>query len=292
MDLYGEATAATSIAPPGWSTGTWVPAVASAPPPGPALATPVALTAGQEATEAAMRWRLRAASLDYVIVYLFYLGACGALGWGVFTLGHLIVLGIAVALYHFVLESRDGQTIGKRRYGVRVVALDGGPASPKAVAIRSVLRVVDQLPTCYLSGLVSMVRTGPARRQRIGDVAAETKVIAVDGAAARRGTPGWMLPAATILAVVTSLFWVYAIAQAGAKPLSGADKAQFVAGCERSSGAAEVACQCLLNRLEGDGYVTIQSLHDVVAQAQSELITGQVGSARSELAAAGLACRR
>src|SRR5579884_3408422 len=165
MDVYSEAPSATSVAPPGWTTGAWVPATASVLPPGPAAAAPVAIAAGQEPTEAAMRWRLRAASLDYMIVYLFYLGACGALGWRVFTLDHLIVLGLAVAVYHFILESRDGQTIGKRRYGVRVVAVDGRPASPKAVAIRSVLRVVDQLPTCYLSGLISMVRTGPARRQ-------------------------------------------------------------------------------------------------------------------------------
>ena len=96
-----------------------------------------------------------------------------------------------------------------------VVSVHGGPAGPKGIALRSILRFIDALPFGYLSGLVSMVRTGPERRQRIGDVAGETRVIAVDGRAARRGTPGWLLPTATIVALAYSCIGVYAISEAG-----------------------------------------------------------------------------
>jgi uncharacterized RDD family membrane protein YckC len=281
MEVLGQSSPGASVAPPGWSAPQAAPVVAAEP----------VLPSGQQPTEAALRWRLRAASLDYLIVYSGYLLLCLMLHWRVAQLGHLILLTLAVALYHFVLESRDGQTIGKRRYGLRVVAVDGGPVSPKAVAIRSVLRVIDQVPVCYLSGLISMLRTGPARRQRIGDVAAETKVIAVDGVAARRGTAGWMLPTATVLAMLFSALFVYEVAEAGNRPLNSVQQAQFVAGCERSSGAAVVDCGCLLTRLEADGYNTLNSLKDLVAQASSEELNGQDGPARRELATTSDACR-
>ncbi len=284
MDFLEEAHGPASVAPPGWDAPRLIAAPAAAP--------QLVLDNGQQPTEAALRWRLRAASLDYLIVYGVYLLLCLAFRWRVATLGHAIVLAIVVAAYHFVLESRGGQTIGKARYGLQVVSVDGRPATPKAIAIRSVLRVVDQLPTCYVSGLISIVRTGPARRQRIGDVAAETKVIAVDGVAAAKGTPAWMLPTATVLAVIVSALFAYGIAEAGKQPLSSAQNAQFVAGCERSPGAQLIDCGCLLNYLEADGYVTLSSLENLVSQATNERITGRQGSARRDLTAAGLACRR
>jgi uncharacterized RDD family membrane protein YckC len=124
----------------------------------------------------------------------------------------LIWLAVAGAAYHFAFEARDGQTIGKRRYGIRVVAADGGPADARAVAIRSLVRIVDALPVCYLVGLLSMVLTGPVRRQRVGDLAAGTIVVAVDGRAAQQGTPRWLLPLATLVAVVVSAMSVVALA--------------------------------------------------------------------------------
>jgi uncharacterized RDD family membrane protein YckC len=160
--------------------------------------------AGATAADAALRWRLRAASVDNFIVYFAYLAFCGVVHWNPLTLPHLLVEGLASIAYHFFFESRGGQTPGKRRYGIQVVDADGGPAGPRAIALRSVLRIIDQLPVSYVSGLVSMVRTGPNRRQRIGDVAGNTVVIAVEGRAVTRGTPAWYLPTATIVAVLLS----------------------------------------------------------------------------------------
>ena len=284
-----------SVPPPGWSetqgaaTRIVVPPVAT----GQVLSAapaPVTLQA-QPAAEAAVRWRIRAATIDNLLVYGAYLVICAALHWRVTNLGHLGVLLVLGVLYHFALEAKDGQTIGKRRYGIQVVALDGGRAGPKAIALRSVLRLIDSLPFWYLSGLISMVRTGPERRQRIGDVAGETKVIAVDGRSVRQGTPRWLLPAATLFALAFSAFAVYGIAEAGRQPLNDTQQAQFVAGCERSTGGT-IDCQCFLNRLVADGYSSADSLSSLVQQAESERFSGQTGAAQSELTADALACRR
>lgn len=200
------------------------PLAPGSPPPPPALADGRA--------EAAIRWRVRAATIDNLIVYAGYMVLCALLHWRVQSLNHLVVLGVAGIAYHFVLEARSGQTVGKRRYGIRVVSVHGGAASPRAIAIRSLLRIVDQLPVCYASGLVSMVRTGPARRQRIGDVAAGTMVLAVDGRAAAKGTPGWLLPTATILAIVVSAACAYALTEGGRQALDSTQRSEFIAGCQ------------------------------------------------------------
>lgn len=259
--------------------------------PVPPLAPPLAV-GDQPAAEAAVRWRMAAATIDNLLVYVVYLGLCALFHWKVLSVGPLIVLlGLGV-VYHFALESRNGQTLGKLRYGIRVVSVHGGPATPKGIALRSLLRAIDALPLGYLSGLISMVRTGPKRRQRIGDVAGETMVIAVGGRSAQRGTPGWLLPAATILALAYSVVGVYAVAGAGHKPLSGTQEAQFVQGCEESASGAVLNCQCLLNRLEADGYNTLSSLQSLYQQAQNEELYGQSGKARSELTTDALGCRK
>jgi hypothetical protein len=100
-----------------------------------------------------------------------------------------------------------------------------------------------------------------------------------------------MLPAATLLALAFSTFAVITIADAGGQPLTPSQQAEFVAGCNRTSGAL-LDCQCLLNRLEGDGYVTPASLDTLAQQANEERLSGQQGTARSNLTTAALACPR
>lgn len=256
FDIAGEGL--PSVAPPGWA-----PTAAPAPPLQPA-ADP-----RDRAADAAVRWRIGAAVLDNILVYGGYLLVCIACGWPVWALSNVWLLLVAGVAYHFLFEARDGQTPGKRRYGIRVVSVDGGPAGARAVALRSLLRLIDQLPICYVSGLVSMVRTGPQRRQRIGDVAGGTKVIAVDGHAARSGTPGWLLPAATLFAVLASVTVIYAATRAGNTPLTGAQRAEFIIGCERSPAGRVVNCGCMLNQLQADGYDTFNQLRDLGASEQA-----------------------
>ena len=288
-----------SVAPPGWNSPAELvppPPPSASPLPLPAVLEPattrVDAAVAADAADAAVRWRVRAARIDNAIVYGGYLAACGLLHWRVASVAHLVWLAVAGVAYHFGLEARDGQTLGKRRYGIRVVAADGGPAGPRAIAIRSVLRIVDSFPVCYVSGLISMVRTGPARRQRIGDVAAGTIVVAVDGRAARDGTPRWMLPAATIGAVIASVFTVVAIAEVGRQPLNSLQTAQFISSCQSSPNGAFIDCQCFLNQLESGGYNTLDELNALDAEAQSEEAAGRFGPARSTLQNALDACRR
>ena len=82
-----------------------------------------------------------------------------------------VVLGWAL-YYFFALESGGGQTVGKKLMKLRVVRADGRPAGMGEIAVRTILRVVDN----YLVGLIVMLATGE-RRQRIGDLAAGTIVV-------------------------------------------------------------------------------------------------------------------
>jgi len=77
--------------------------------------------------------------------------------------------------YYFLLEVRGGRTLGKVALGLRVVRTDGTRASGGAIATRTLLRLVDGL-LVYLVGLVCVLATGE-RRQRIGDLAADTTVV-------------------------------------------------------------------------------------------------------------------
>ena len=86
----------------------------------------------------------------------------------------LVYLAVLLA-YYFVFEVTVGQTVGKQLLGLRVVRADGSRPSAAAIAVRTLLRLVDWLPTLYLVGFIAMLATG-VRRQRLGDLAAKTRV--------------------------------------------------------------------------------------------------------------------
>jgi uncharacterized RDD family membrane protein YckC len=77
-------------------------------------------------------------------------------------------------VYYFACEMYSGQTIGKRAMGLRVVDIDGGQLTARAVFIRTVGRIVDVLPLLYLLGV--LVLASSKRHQRIGDRLARTTV--------------------------------------------------------------------------------------------------------------------
>ena len=70
---------------------------------------------------------------------------------------------------------RAGQTPGKRRVGIRVVADTGHPISIGAAAVRNLLRLADFLPPPYLLGAL-LVGIHP-RGKRLGDLIAGTVVV-------------------------------------------------------------------------------------------------------------------
>jgi len=165
---------------------------------------------GALAPDDAIRARLNAALADLVIVAVPTLAIAVRASGQTFTAAHVLSPGhlALVLLVQLVsataFEAAWGATIGKRVFGVRVVALEGAPATALQALIRNALRVIDALPLLYAAGLVAMARTGGTRRQRLGDLAAGTTVTLTPGRRALR-TPHALLPAAAVLSTVLSV---------------------------------------------------------------------------------------
>ena len=90
----------------------------------------------------------------------------------------LLVLGVFVTnwCYGLVFETLwHGQTPGKRLLGIRVVRVDGSPATFLDLALRNLCRAIDFLPALYAVGVISMVVT--ERSRRVGDLVAGTLVV-------------------------------------------------------------------------------------------------------------------
>jgi uncharacterized RDD family membrane protein YckC len=88
----------------------------------------------------------------------------------------LLALSFLFFFYKLLLEAFwNGQTLGKRVAGIRVVKADGLPVDFLQVVIRNVMRVVDFLPMYYLIGSVTILAS--QRNQRLGDMVAGTVVV-------------------------------------------------------------------------------------------------------------------
>ncbi len=94
---------------------------------------------------------------------------------------------VAILLTYFVLswfygvyfETRfNGRTLGKMLFKLRVISVDGRPINGIQAALRNLLRLADMYPS-PLVGLISMMFT--SRSQRLGDLAANTMVVADRG---------------------------------------------------------------------------------------------------------------
>ena len=112
-------------------------------------------------------------------LYLF--SAIGLLTWlgevGFALWFLLVALGEVIYPVSFELLS-DGQTLGKRVVGIRVVHQDGTRIRWQASLLRNLLTAADALPGTYLFALASMLCS--QRFQRIGDHAAGTVVVYVE----------------------------------------------------------------------------------------------------------------
>jgi uncharacterized RDD family membrane protein YckC len=84
------------------------------------------------------------------------------------VLGLGFALSVAIVaislLYFFVCEALWGRTLGKRLLGLRVLMRDGGPATAKAVALRTSTRIVEDGPIGLAVFLASGKRRGRLRR--------------------------------------------------------------------------------------------------------------------------------
>ena len=113
--------------------------------------------------------------LGIVFVLMMALGLMGTAGMGVWLVGvFLIVWAYPIAFELFF----NGQTLGKRVMGLRVVCDNGAPIGWMPSLVRNLLRAVDMLPALYGVGLMSSLIDPSARR--LGDIAAGTIVVHVD----------------------------------------------------------------------------------------------------------------
>lgn len=88
----------------------------------------------------------------------------------------LLAFGFLFFLYKLLLEAFwNGQTVGKRMVGIRVIKANGLPVDFLQVVVRNLLRVIDYLPLQYLVGTVAIVAS--KRGQRLGDMVAGTVVV-------------------------------------------------------------------------------------------------------------------
>jgi uncharacterized RDD family membrane protein YckC len=89
-----------------------------------------------------------------------------------------LVIGLTTAFWIFYMAALEagwnGQSLGKKLVGIRVVREDGSPIGWSAALLRNVLRLVDGF-ACYLVAAVLVWRS--PRRQRLGDRVAGTVVI-------------------------------------------------------------------------------------------------------------------
>jgi uncharacterized RDD family membrane protein YckC len=101
--------------------------------------------------------------------------AVGLVGFGLFI--YFVVLFLLFWFYGGLLETLwNGQTVGKRMMGLRVLSFDGQRINAMQAIMRNILRFVDSLPffTALLGLLVAMMNR---RFQRLGDLACGTMVV-------------------------------------------------------------------------------------------------------------------
>jgi uncharacterized RDD family membrane protein YckC len=96
----------------------------------------------------------------------------------------LVLVSLGEVIYPLAFELLgDGQTLGKRMLGIRVVHDDGTRIRWQASLVRNLLVFADALPGTYLFAIASMLAS--RRFQRLGDHAAGTLVVHVDAKPAR-----------------------------------------------------------------------------------------------------------
>jgi uncharacterized RDD family membrane protein YckC len=120
--------------------------------------------------------------MDAFLRGMFYMSAFVGLAAGVGDLAGplmLLILFLGEWFYPVFFEVwANGQTLGKKLVGLRVVREDGTRVRWSASILRNLLLAADWLPGTYAAGLVSSL-VSPGFR-RLGDLAAGTLVIHVE----------------------------------------------------------------------------------------------------------------
>lgn len=119
-----------------------------------------------------------------IFVLSIVLSVTGRFGMGMF----MIVIFLMEWFYPVLFEVyRNGETPGKRLFGLRVVNDNGTPVGWGPSLVRNLLRAVDFMPSFYAFGLVSMLLNRDFKR--LGDLAAGTIVVYQDRAMQKINIP-------------------------------------------------------------------------------------------------------
>ena len=119
-----------------------------------------------------------------IFVLSIVLSVTGRFGMGMF----MIVIFLMEWFYPVLFEVyRNGETPGKRMFGLRVVNDNGTPVGWGPSLVRNLLRTVDFMPSFYAFGMVSMLLNRDFKR--LGDLAAGTVVVYQDRAALKVNIP-------------------------------------------------------------------------------------------------------
>ncbi|MFD1394954.1 RDD family protein [Kroppenstedtia eburnea] len=120
--------------------------------------------------------------VQFILIFfgILFFAASANLGspfWASVTMGIFLFLLFFIPLCYYVLTEyfMNGQTVGKRAVGLRVVTDRGTAPGFLAIFLRNLLRMVDGLPFFYLVGGISVFFN--RREKRLGDLAAGTMVV-------------------------------------------------------------------------------------------------------------------
>lgn len=134
--------------------------------------------------------------LTAVFTVLSVVGVLGETGVGI----GLVVMFAIYWTYPVLFEVlMDGQTVGKRVVGLRVIHANGTPVSWLASIVRNLMRTVDMLPVLYGFGVLAGFLDAQGRR--LGDMVAGTLVVHLQGAV----TPSQPPPVPVVLPDVALL---------------------------------------------------------------------------------------
>jgi len=97
--------------------------------------------------------------------------------WSMAVMGVLVLAAFVVSFgYYVVMEmTTNGQTVGKRVMGLRVIRDGGYGLTLTGSLLRNLGRLVDMLPGTYLAGMAAMVIH--RQEKRLGDMLAGTVVV-------------------------------------------------------------------------------------------------------------------
>lgn len=126
---------------------------------------------------ASVMLRMVATLVDLCILILFSF-AC-MLTFGFNTLVYWLIVFPVWAFYHLAFEVfNNGQSLGKKLMRMRVVSLEGRSAKLNDYLTRWAFRFVDVLPS--LGTIAIIFITSSQKKQRIGDMLANTTVVKVE----------------------------------------------------------------------------------------------------------------